>query len=80
MMSGKSALYGHFFVKFFQITCVHICIYLNTNENTPILHTCLTLSSLYCWLFNDSALVLGVASEKDKNNRVKLISQEVKLI
>ena len=26
----------------------------------------LILSLLYCWLFNDSALFLGVASEKDK--------------
>ena len=39
----------------------------------------LILSLLYCWLFNDSALVLGVASEKDKNNSVKLVSWEVKL-
>ena len=27
-----------------QITCVHICISLNTNDNTPILQTCLTSS------------------------------------
>ena len=27
----------------------------------------LTLSLLYCWLFDDSALVLGHGSEKDKN-------------
>ena len=31
------------------------------------------------WLFDDSALVLGVASEKDKNNSLKLVSWEVKL-
>ena len=43
--SGKSTLFGHFFVKFFWITCVHICISLNTIEITLILHTCLTL----CW-------------------------------
>ena len=36
------------------------------------------LSLLYCWLFDDSALVLGVASEKDKNNSAKLVSWEVK--
>ena len=35
-MSKKSTLFEHFFVKYFQITCV--------NDNTPILHTCLTLS------------------------------------
>ena len=40
--SGKSTLFGHFFVKYFLITCVHICISLNTNDNTTILHTCLT--------------------------------------
>ena len=39
----------------------------------------LILYSLYCWQFDDSALVLGVASEKDKNNSVKLVSCEVKL-
>jgi hypothetical protein len=39
----------------------------------------LILSLLYCWLFDDSALVLGVASEKDKTNSVKLVSWEVKL-
>ena len=42
--SGKSTVFGCFFVKFFQITFVHICISLNTNDITPILHTCLTLS------------------------------------
>ena len=39
----------------------------------------LILSLLYCWLLDDSALTLGVASEKDKNNRVKLFSWEVKI-
>ena len=39
----------------------------------------LILSLLYCWLFNDFALVLSVASEKDKNNSVKLVSWEGKL-
>ena len=39
----------------------------------------LILSSLYCWLFDDSALVLGCVSEKDKNNSVKLVSWEIEL-
>ena len=39
----------------------------------------LILSSLYWWLLDDSALVLGCASEKDKNNIVKLVSWEVNL-
>ena len=39
----------------------------------------LILSSLYCRLFDDSALVLGHGSEKDKNHSVKLVSWEVKL-
>ena len=39
----------------------------------------LILSLFYRWLFDDSALVLGCASEKDKNNSVKLVSWEVKL-
>ena len=43
--SRKSTLFGHFFVKYFQITWVDIRISLNKNDNTPILHTCLTL----CW-------------------------------
>ena len=30
--------------KYFQITFVHICFSPNTNYNTPILRTCLTLS------------------------------------
>jgi hypothetical protein len=42
--SGKSTLFGHFCVKYFQITCVNICISLNTNDNTSIFHTCLTSS------------------------------------
>ena len=39
----------------------------------------LILYSLYCCQFDDPALVLGVPSEKDKNNRVKLVSWKVKL-
>ena len=39
----KSTLFGHFFVKYFQITCVHISVSLNIDDNTPIPHTCLTL-------------------------------------
>ena len=67
--SGKSTLFGHFFVKQFQITCVHICIYPNTNDNTLILHTCLTLP--WCCVcstasYDDSALVLGRASKKNQ--------------
>jgi hypothetical protein len=38
----------------------------------------LILSLLYCWLFDDSALVFGCASEKDESNSVKLVSWEVK--
>ena len=44
IMSGKSTLFGRFFVKFFHITFVPICISLNTNDITPILHTCLNVS------------------------------------
>ena len=63
------------FVKYFQITYVHICISLNTKDIMPILHTCLTLSwSCLC----STALVLGRASEIDKNNSVKLVLWEVK--
>ena len=43
--SGKSTLFWKKFVKYFQITCVDIWISLNKNDNTPILHTCLTS----CW-------------------------------
>ena len=39
----------------------------------------LILSSLYSWLFADSALVLGHASEKDTKNSVQLVAWEVKL-
>ena len=47
IMSGKSTFFGHFFVKYFQVTCVHICVSPNTNYITPILHTHLTL----CWSY-----------------------------
>ena len=43
--SWKSTLFWHFFVKYFQITCMDIGIFLNPNNNMPILHTCLTS----CW-------------------------------
>ena len=43
--SRTSNIFGHFFGKYFQITCVDICISLIKNNNTPIHHTCLTL----CW-------------------------------
>ena len=39
----------------------------------------LILSLLFCWLFDDFALVLGHASEKYKNNSVQLVSWEVEL-
>ena len=45
ILSGKSILFWHFFVNYFQITCVDIWISLDKNNNTLILHTCLTL----CW-------------------------------
>ena len=45
MTSGKSTLFWKNFVKYFQITRVDIWISLNKNNNTPILHTCLTS----CW-------------------------------
>ena len=55
-----------FFVKFFLD---HSCS-LNTNDITPMLYTCLTFYwsffLLYCWLFDDSALVLGPEKEKKK--------------
>ena len=35
------------------------------------------LCSLYCWLFDDSALVFGHVSGKDKNNSVQRVSWEV---
>ena len=41
--SRKSTFFGHFFLKFSQITFVNICNSLNTNYITPILYTCLTL-------------------------------------
>ena len=37
------------------------------------------LSLLYWWIFGGSALVLGRASEKEKNKSVKLVSGESKL-
>ena len=81
--AGKSTLFGHFFVKYVLVTCVHICIYLNTNEITPILHTCLTL----CWSCLCSTarylVVLFwfwvVRVKQKKNKSVKLVSREGKL-
>ena len=40
--SGNSTLFGHFSLKYFYVTCVPICISLNSNDITPVLHTCLT--------------------------------------
>ena len=45
IMSRKYILFWHFLMKYFQITWVDIHIFLNKNDNTPILQTCLTL----CW-------------------------------
>ena len=39
----------------------------------------LIFSLLYCWVFGGSTLVLGHASEKEKNKSDKLISREGKL-
>ena len=36
----------------------------------------LIITSLYRWIFGDSAFVLGRASEKEKNKGVKLVSRE----
>ena len=43
--SGKYTEFQQFLMKYFQITWVDIHISLNKNDNTPILHTCLTS----CW-------------------------------
>ena len=71
--SGKSTLFEHL---------VHICISLNTNDISPILHTGLTLGlSYFCSrIFSGSALVLGRGSEKEeKKKSVRLVSREGKL-
>ena len=39
IMSGKSTLFCHLFVKYSHITCVDIWISLNKNNYTPILYT-----------------------------------------
>ena len=83
IMSGKSTLFWHFFVKYFQITCVDIWISLNTNNNTPILHTCMTLYwSCLCSTTSHSVVkfvFLGCGSVKARNYSVKLVSLKVKL-
>ena len=43
--SRKYTKFQHFFMKYFQITWVDINISRNKNDNTPILHKCLTS----CW-------------------------------
>ena len=79
IMPWKLTLFWRFFVKLF---CSHLYFskykwyYPNTSHMSDFV---LIFFSLYCWLFNDSALVLGPASEKDKNNSVQLVSWEVKL-
>ena len=45
IMSRNYPRFWHFLMEYFQITWVDIHISLNKNDNTPILHTCLTL----CW-------------------------------
>ena len=44
--SEKSTLFGYFLWSIL-VTCVDICISLNTNDITPILHTCLNS----CWSY-----------------------------
>ena len=77
IMSGKSTLFWNFFVEYFHITCVDIWISLNKNNNTTILHTCLT-SCWSCLFSTTSHLVVtffgGVVRVKKKNNySVKLV-------
>ena len=47
--SAKSTFFCKKFCEVFFVTCVHICISLNTNDITPILLTCLTLCWSYLW-------------------------------
>ena len=78
--SQKSTLFGHFVVKYFQITCVDIWFFLNkivipyTSHMSDFL---LILPLLYYWPFGGSAFVLGCASEKAKNYSVKLLSSKL---
>ena len=77
--SGKSTLFWHFFVKYFQITCVNIWIYLNKNNNTSIFtHVWLCVDLIFALLvairwFN--SFWGGCESEKAKKNYgIKLVS------
>ena len=81
--SGKSTLFGHFFVKYFKVTCVHICISPNTNNDTPILHTCLTSCSSYLFSTDGYLVVLlwfwVVRVKKKKTRASSLVLRECKL-
>ena len=75
ILVGKWTFFGHFFVRYFQIICVDICIFLNKNDWNPILHTCL------CWSFLSStvghlvvSLCFGLCKLKEINKTVKLVS------
>ena len=62
-MSWESTFFGHFFVKYFQTPCVHICMPPNPKDNSIASHMSdfvLIFSSLYCWLF----LVMRVKKTK----------------
>ena len=51
IMSEKYTKFWNILMKYFQITWVDIRISLNKNDNTPILHTCMTLFlSCFCFI------------------------------
>ena len=77
IMSGKSTLFGHFL---WSISCVHICISLNTNDITPILYTCLTLYWSYLRSTGGYLVILLLFWVVPvKKESIKLVSRDCKL-
>ena len=62
-----------------MFTSVFLLIQMILPQTSHMPDFVLILSLLYCKIFGGSALVLGRASEKEKNKSVKLVSREGKL-
>ena len=77
--SGNSTFFGHFLWSIFR-SPVFTSVFLLIKMILPLKFThgwpMLIFSSLYRWIFGDSAFVLGHANEKEKNKSIKLVSRE----
>ena len=75
--SKKSTLFGHFLWSiFWSPVFTSVCLFIQRfyPYNSHMSGFVLIMSLLYCCLFDGYDLILGCASEKEKNNSVQLVS------